>query len=42
MYAQAEIYIISHSEGTVVSFLGLLNAFREEQRPAWATGFVAS
>lgn len=32
---QAEIYIVAHSEGTVVSFLGLLEALSAVQRPAW-------
>jgi hypothetical protein len=32
---QAEIYIVAHSEGTVVSFLGLLEAMSEEQPPDW-------
>ena len=31
----AEIYIISHSEGTVVSFLALLEAFRSDTQPPW-------
>ena len=33
----AEIYIVAHSEGTVVSFLGLLHAMwaKQAQRPAW-------
>ena len=35
-YPTADIFIVAHSEGTVVSFLGLLNAFREQTRPAWA------
>ena len=34
-YPAAEIYVVAHSEGTVVSFLGFLNAFREEPRPDW-------
>jgi hypothetical protein len=33
----AEIYIISHSEGTVVSFLALLEAFRSDNQPPWAS-----
>ena len=32
----AEIYVISHSEGTVVSLLGLLEAFRDPAQKAWA------
>ena len=32
----AEIYIVAHSEGTVIAFLGLLNAFRQRERPEWA------
>lgn len=32
----AEIYVVAHSEGTVVSFLGLIRAFRESTPPAWA------
>jgi hypothetical protein len=32
----AEIYIIAHSEGTVVALLGLLEAFRKGVQPAWA------
>jgi len=32
----AEIYIIAHSEGTVVSFLGLLEAFRDLADHDWA------
>ena len=35
-YPRAAIYLVAHSEGTVVSFLGLLNAFRAEELPAWA------
>ena len=35
-YPSADIFIVAHSEGTVVSFLGLLNAFREKARPEWA------
>lgn len=34
-FPAAEIYVIAHSEGTVVSFLGFLNAFREEKQPDW-------
>src|SRR4029077_18844118 len=36
-FPSAEIYIVAHSEGTVVSLLGLLQAFRESPLPAWAT-----
>ena len=32
----AEIYLIAHSEGTVVSFLGLLDAFRDPEQKKWA------
>ncbi len=32
---EAEIYIVAHSEGTVVSFLGLLEALSDAQTPAW-------
>ena len=32
----AEIFIIAHSEGTVISFLGLLEAFRDPARTEWA------
>lgn len=42
-YPAAEIFVIAHSEGTVVSMLGFLNAFRQEQRPEWINsvrGFV--
>ena len=34
-HPDAEIYIISHSEGTVVSFLGLLEAFTAQPAPPW-------
>ena len=34
-HPQAEIYIVSHSEGTVVAFLGLLEGFRKSPRPNW-------
>lgn len=34
-YPNAEIYLVTHSEGTVVSFLGLLEAARAASRPAW-------
>jgi len=33
---RAEIYVVAHSEGTVIAFLGLLDAFRDANRPAWA------
>lgn len=32
----AEIYVVAHSEGTVVSFLALLEAFRQPRLPEWA------
>ncbi len=35
-FPNAEIYIVAHSEGTVVSFLGLLKAYREANPPAWS------
>ena len=35
-FPSAQIYIVAHSEGTVVSLLGLLKAFRGAQPPAWA------
>ena len=35
-YPHAEIYLVAHSQGTVVSFLGLLKAFREKHLPPWA------
>lgn len=35
-FPNAEIYIIAHSEGTVVSLLGLLKAYRESNPPPWA------
>ncbi|MEJ7873437.1 MAG: hypothetical protein WKF67_14360, partial [Rubrobacteraceae bacterium] len=35
-YKNASIYIVAHSEGTVVSLLGLLEAFRDPARPEWA------
>jgi len=34
-YANADVYIIAHSEGTVVSLLGLLEAGRRHPPPAW-------
>jgi hypothetical protein len=33
---QAELYIVAHSEGSVVAFLGLLNAIRNKRDPAYA------
>jgi hypothetical protein len=42
-HPEAEIYVIAHSEGTVVSMLGLLQSFREQERPEWidsVRGFV--
>src|SRR5512138_1632057 len=35
-FPNAEIYLVSHSEGTVVTLLGLLKAYREADPPAWA------
>jgi hypothetical protein len=35
-YPNADIYIVAHSEGTVVSLLGLLAAFRQATLPRWA------
>jgi hypothetical protein len=35
-FPAADIYLVAHSEGTVVSLLGLLKAFRETDPPAWA------
>jgi hypothetical protein len=35
LYPGAEIYLITHSEGTVVSLLGLLAALCGETKPAW-------
>lgn len=35
-FPRAQIYFVSHSEGTVVTLLGLLQAFREKNPPAWA------
>jgi hypothetical protein len=32
----ADIYIVAHSEGTVVALLGLLNAYRAAPAPRWA------
>jgi hypothetical protein len=37
-YPGAEIYIIAHSEGTVVAFLGLLEALARMPRPPWVDG----
>lgn len=34
-YPNADIYLVAHSEGTVVSFLGLLAAARLDPQPAW-------
>jgi hypothetical protein len=34
-YPEAEIYIVAHSEGTVVALLGLLEAFRKPVQPCW-------
>ena len=34
-HPDADIYIVAHSEGTVVSFLGLLKAMWEKQPPRW-------
>jgi ABC-type multidrug transport system fused ATPase/permease subunit len=31
----ADVYIIAHSEGTVVAFLGLLEALSSEEKPQW-------
>ena len=39
-YAQCEskapVVVVAHSEGTVVTLLGLLQAFRQQKVPAWA------
>jgi hypothetical protein len=35
-FPSAQIYIVAHSEGTVVSLLGLLKAFRDPRPPGWA------
>lgn len=35
LYPQAEIHLISHSEGTVVSLLGLLQALDQPEAPGW-------
>lgn len=34
-YPNADLYIVAHSEGTVVTLLGLLRAFRAATPPAW-------
>jgi hypothetical protein len=34
-FPAADIYLVTHSEGTVVSFLGLLEGFRKPQPPGW-------
>jgi hypothetical protein len=36
-YPRADIFIVSHSEGTVVSLLGLLKAFRAEPPAPWTS-----
>jgi hypothetical protein len=36
-YPNAELYIVAHSEGTVVAFLGLLQALRSPIALEWAT-----
>jgi hypothetical protein len=35
-FPNAEIHLVTHSEGTVVAFLGLLDAFRSKEPPPWA------
>lgn len=35
-YPNAELHIVAHSEGTVVAFLGLLQAWRSTPVPQWA------
>jgi len=35
LYPDADVYIIAHSEGTVVALLGLLNAGRQHHPPKW-------
>jgi hypothetical protein len=35
LHPNAEIHIVAHSEGTVVAFLGLLEAYRTSPQPAW-------
>ena len=37
-YPNAEVFIVAHSEGTVVSFLGLLEAARNPDRAGWIRG----
>lgn len=34
-YPAAEIYLVAHSEGTVVAWLGLLKAYRSADPPTW-------
>jgi len=34
-FPKADIYIVSHSEGTVVALLGLLQGFRDPTLPSW-------
>ncbi|MEO6194957.1 MAG: hypothetical protein ABIS20_18230 [Thermoanaerobaculia bacterium] len=34
-FPNADIYLVTHSEGTVVAFLGLLQALREPEPPRW-------
>ncbi len=34
-FPNADIYLVTHSEGTVVALLGLLQAFREPEPPRW-------
>jgi hypothetical protein len=34
-HSKAELYVIAHSEGTVVSFIGLLTAISSASPPAW-------
>jgi|HigsolmetaAR205D_1030408.scaffolds.fasta_scaffold00442_8 hypothetical protein len=35
-FPNAKIYLVAHSEGTVVSLLGLLHAYRKDQPPPWS------
>jgi hypothetical protein len=35
-FEDADIHVVAHSEGTVVAFLGLLQAFRDPLPPSWA------
>jgi len=35
LYPQAEIYVVAHSEGTVVAFLGLLQAVTDPRQYPW-------